>query len=120
MLLVSPEFKCSNEMLTIVAMISVQNVFMRPKDAAKAADEAKAQYAHEDSDHITLLNVYYHYKQSGATKEYCYENFLNFRSLQAADSVREQLARIMVKLKLPLLSTDYRYVERLPSVRRPL
>ena len=42
MLLISPEFSCSNEMLSIVAMISVNNVFMRPKEAAKAADEAKA------------------------------------------------------------------------------
>ena len=46
MLLISPEFSCSNEMLSIVAMISVNNVFMRPKEAAKAADEAKAQFAH--------------------------------------------------------------------------
>jgi HrpA-like RNA helicase len=39
MLLVSPEFKCSNEMLSIVALLSVPNIFMRPKEAAKAADE---------------------------------------------------------------------------------
>ena len=44
MLLISPEFSCSNEMLSIVAMISVNNVFMRPKEAAKATDEAKAQF----------------------------------------------------------------------------
>ncbi len=30
MLIVSPEFKCSNEILTIAAMLSVPNVFVRP------------------------------------------------------------------------------------------
>lgn len=29
-------------------MLSVPNVFMRPKEAAKEADEAKAQFAHLD------------------------------------------------------------------------
>jgi pre-mRNA-splicing factor ATP-dependent RNA helicase DHX15/PRP43 len=39
MLLISSEFGCSNEIVSIVAMVSVANVFMRPKEAAKAADE---------------------------------------------------------------------------------
>ena len=29
-------------------MLSVPNVFMRPREAAKAADEAKARFAHID------------------------------------------------------------------------
>lgn len=41
MLLISPDYKCSNEILTIVALLSVPNIFMRPKEAAKAADEGK-------------------------------------------------------------------------------
>ena len=38
--------RCSNEILSIAAMLSVPNVFMRPREAAKAADEAKARFAH--------------------------------------------------------------------------
>jgi pre-mRNA-splicing factor ATP-dependent RNA helicase DHX15/PRP43 len=63
MLLISPEFNCSNEMLSIVAMLSSASIFMRPREAAKAADEAKAQFAHTDGDHLSLLNVYHAYKQ---------------------------------------------------------
>ena len=40
------------QMLSIVALLSVPNVFMRPKEAAKAADEAKAQFAHIDGSYI--------------------------------------------------------------------
>lgn len=46
-------------------MLSVPNVFVRPREAAKAADEAKARFAHIDGDHLTLLNVYHAYKQHG-------------------------------------------------------
>jgi len=40
--------RCSNEIISIAAMLSVPNVFMRPREAAKAADEAKAPFAHVD------------------------------------------------------------------------
>ena len=50
-------------MLSIVALTSVPNIFMRPKEAAKAADESKAQFSHVDGDHLTLLNAYQAYKQ---------------------------------------------------------
>jgi hypothetical protein len=35
-------------MLSIVAMLSTPNIFMRPKSAQKAADEAKARFSHVD------------------------------------------------------------------------
>jgi hypothetical protein len=49
-----------------------------------AKDEAKAQFSHSDGDHLTLLNAYHAYKQAGgvSSKDWCYENFLNYRSLQ--------------------------------------
>lgn len=94
-------------MLSIVAMLSVPNVFMRPKDKMYEADEAKAQFSHSDSDHLTLLNAYHAYKQSGDSKEWCYENYINYRSIQAAESVRDQLAKMMKKQGFPLISIDF-------------
>ncbi|PIA28042.1 hypothetical protein AQUCO_07300016v1 [Aquilegia coerulea] len=67
MLVVSPGFNCSNEILSISAMLSVPNCFVRPREAQKAADEAKAQFGHIDGDHLTLLNVYHAYKQNSET-----------------------------------------------------
>lgn len=80
---------------------------MRPKDAAQEADDAKAQFSHNEGDHLSLLNVYHAYKQNGSSKDWCYNNFVNYRSVQSADNVREQLARILKKLSLPLVSLDY-------------
>ena len=120
MLLVAPDYSCSNEVLTIVAMLSVPNVFMRPKEAAKAADEAKSQFAHAEGDHLTLLNAYIAYKQAGEGTDWCYENFINFRSMQSADSVREQLGRLLKKMGIPLVSTDFDSHEYFVNIRRAL
>jgi pre-mRNA-splicing factor ATP-dependent RNA helicase DHX15/PRP43 len=91
---------------------------MRPKEAAKAADEAKAQFAHVDGDHLSLLNAYYAYKQSGDSKEWCYDNFINYRSIQSADNVRDQLARLLRKLNVPLVSTDFSSPDYYNNIRR--
>jgi pre-mRNA-splicing factor ATP-dependent RNA helicase DHX15/PRP43 len=108
-------------MCAIVALLSAPNIFLRPKDAAKEADTCKAQYAHYDGDHLTLLNAYYAYKQiqeqsSSTITTWCYDQFLNYRSLQQVDNIYSQLQRIMNKLQLPLISVsmaDENYYENI-------
>ena len=39
-------------------MLNMPNVFLRPKDQSNKADMCKAQFVHQDGDHLTLLNVY--------------------------------------------------------------
>lgn len=50
---------CDNQFVPLVP-----NCFVRPREAQKAADEAKAGFGHIDGDHLTLLNVYHAYKQN--------------------------------------------------------
>lgn len=119
MLVASPEFNCSNEILSIAAMLSVPNVFVRPRESARAADEAKERFAHAEGDHLTLLNVYHAYKQN-ESGDWCYQNFLNHRSLKSADSVRSQLARICTRAGISLVSTDFSSPEYYRNIRRAL
>lgn len=58
-LLTSVGLLCDNQFLSLVP-----NCFVRPREAQKAADEAKARFGHIDGDHLTLLNVYHAYKQN--------------------------------------------------------
>jgi pre-mRNA-splicing factor ATP-dependent RNA helicase DHX15/PRP43 len=104
----SSQFNCTQEMLSIVAMLNVPNPFIRPNNEKKGADAAKAELDHEEGDHLTLLNVYQLYKQneSNAAK-WAYENYLNIRCLKSADNVRSQLERYMVKMGLPSTSTPF-------------
>lgn len=108
MLIGSPAFKCSEEILTIVALLSVPNVFVRPASARKRADEAKMAFAHPDGDHLTLLNVYDGFNSDEAHSvglhQWCRDNFLSYRSLSSGQNVRSQLRRIMVSHDLELVS----------------
>ncbi|XP_011040915.1 PREDICTED: probable pre-mRNA-splicing factor ATP-dependent RNA helicase [Populus euphratica] len=120
MLVVSPEFNCSNEILSISAMLSVPNCFVRPREAQKAADEAKARFGHIDGDHLTLLNVYHAFKQNNEDPSWCYENFINHRALKAADNVRQQLVRIMARFNLKLCSTDFNSRDYYINIRKAI
>lgn len=108
MLIGSPAYSCSEEILTIVAMLSVPNVFVRPALARKRADEAKLSFAQADGDHLTLINVYEAFISPEASKigthKWCRDNFLSYRSLTSAKNVRNQLQRLMQKYDLQLIS----------------
>ena len=57
-LIISTELGCAEEVLTVTAMLSVENPFYRPKDKAPQADAKRAKFLHPDGDHVTLLIVY--------------------------------------------------------------
>ncbi|KAF9977879.1 DEAH-box ATP-dependent RNA helicase prp43 [Actinomortierella ambigua] len=107
MLIESPKYGCSNEILSIVALLNVPLVFVRPPNERKAADEAKAQFEHPDGDHLSLLNVYHAYKTAGEDQKWCYDNYCNYRSLKSADNVRSQLKRYMERADLDLVSMPF-------------
>uniref|UniRef100_A0A7N2R3I7 RNA helicase n=1 Tax=Quercus lobata TaxID=97700 RepID=A0A7N2R3I7_QUELO len=90
------------------------------KEAQEAADEAKARFGHIDGDHLTLLNVYHAYKQNNEDLLWCYENFVNQRVLKAADSVRQQLVRIMARFNLRLCSTNFNCRDYYINIRKAM
>ncbi|QHS73218.1 DEAH-box ATP-dependent RNA helicase PRP43 [Saccharomyces paradoxus] len=124
MLIGSFEFQCSQEILTIVAMLSVPNVFIRPTKDKKRADDAKNIFAHPDGDHITLLNVYHGFKSDEAYEygihKWCRDHYLNYRSLSAADNIRSQLERLMNRYNLELNTTDYESPKYFDNIRKAL
>lgn len=120
MLITSCDFKCSNEILSITAMLSVPQCFVRPADQQKAADESKIKFTHEFGDHLTLLNVYHAFKQNKDDPDWCYDNFINYRALKAIDNARLQLERIMDRLQLKRVSTDFSNKEYYNNIRKAL
>ena len=111
-ILTAEKSRCVNEVSTIVAMLNVPNVFLRPKDQQQEADAAKSRFAHEDGDHLTLLNLFNAFKIKKENPDWCYDHYINFRGLKAANDIREQLLSIMLKLGLkvqsrPITDPDY-------------
>lgn len=120
MLITSCEYNCSNEALSITAMLSVPQCFVRPNEAKKAADESKMRFAHIDGDHLTLLNVYHAFKQNHEDTQWCYDNFINYRSMKSADNVRQQLSRIMDRFNLRRTSTEFTSKDYYINIRKTL
>ena len=58
MLLVGVELGCSDEILTIVSMLSAPSIFFRPSDRAEESDAAREKFFVPESDHLTLLHIY--------------------------------------------------------------
>ena len=123
MLISSPEFYCSNEILSLTALLSVPQIFVRPISARKRADEMKNLFAHPDGDHLTMLNVYHAFKGPEAQanpKQWCHDHFLSLRALQSADNVRMQLKRIMETQEIELVSTPFENKDYYSNIRRAL
>jgi len=108
-LLTSVELGCAEELLTIVAMLSVQNVFYRPKDKQTQADQRKAKFHQPEGDHLTILTVYEAWKAAKFSNPWCYENFIQARSMRRAQDVRKQLLQLMDRYKLDVMSCGKNY-----------
>uniref|UniRef100_A0A8C2B0C1 RNA helicase n=1 Tax=Cyprinus carpio TaxID=7962 RepID=A0A8C2B0C1_CYPCA len=98
---------CSEEILTIAAMLSVNNsIFYRPKDKVVHADNARMNFVVPGGDHIVLLNVYTQWVESGYSTQWCFENFIQFRSMKRARDVRDQLEGLMDRIEVELCSCN--------------
>uniref|UniRef100_A0AAR2LJC6 RNA helicase n=1 Tax=Pygocentrus nattereri TaxID=42514 RepID=A0AAR2LJC6_PYGNA len=107
MILASEQYKCSEEVLTIAAMLSVNNsIFYRPKDKVVHADNARMNFVVPGGDHLVLLNVYTQWVESGYSTQWCFENFIQFRSMKRARDVREQLEGLMDRIEVEVCSAN--------------
>jgi ATP-dependent RNA helicase DHX8/PRP22 len=104
MLIISSELGCADEILTIVAMLSVENPFYRPKEKAAQADAKKNKFNQADGDHLTLLAIYEAWKASKFSNPWCFENFIQARAIRRAQDVRKQLVTIMDRYKMDITS----------------
>lgn len=111
MLLASVDLGCSEEILTVVAMLGVQSVFYRPKEKQGQADQKKSKFHQPEGDHLTLLTVYNQWKNNRFSSPWCFENFIQARSLKRAQDVRKQLVTIMDRFKLDIVSAGRNYVK---------
>ncbi|KDE08045.1 hypothetical protein MVLG_01746 [Microbotryum lychnidis-dioicae p1A1 Lamole] len=114
-LLDSAEFGCSNEILTIAAMSSVQNVFIMDEGDSVRHELERRKFIVEEGDHLTHLNVYNAFVKHGRkASKWCHTHRLNFKALSRALSIRTQLKKYLQRFEIPLIScgTDHAKVRR--------
>lgn len=107
LVITSCDYRCSDEMLTIVSMLSVPSVFYRPKERLEESDAAREKFFDPSSDHLTLLNVYQQWAANGRKDGWCVRHFLHPKALHRAEEIRNQIKDIMASLKMELVSAGY-------------
>jgi pre-mRNA-splicing factor ATP-dependent RNA helicase DHX38/PRP16 len=114
LLITSVEYGCSEEMLTIVSMLSVPSVFYRPKERQEESDAAREKFFVPESDHLTYLHVYTQWRSNGYSDGWCTRHFLHPKALRRAKEIREQLGDIMKMQKMDMVScgTDWDVVRK--------
>ena len=114
LIITSEEYGCSEEMLTIVSMLSVPSVFYRPKERQEESDAAREKFFVPESDHLTLLHVYTQWKSNGYSDAWCVRHFLHPKTVRRAKEIREQLQDIMKMQKMELIScgTDWDVIRK--------
>lgn len=103
MLIKSVELQCSEEMITIVAMLSVPaNFYSFGRD-----HEETRSFSNSYGDHLMFLDVYNKWKNSGYDDEWCKNRKIEYRNMCKARQIRRHLEGIMHRYNLPLISCGW-------------
>ncbi len=118
-LLSAPAMGCLSEILSIAAMTSLQGaVWFHHDGEKKATESARRKFAVDEGDHLTLLNVYQAFVSKGKKdSKWCRDNFLNYKSMTRAVSIRAQLKRYLERFGIDVdetLATNKR-VDEVPD-----
>lgn len=96
----SRQLDCHAAVLPIVAMLSVESVFVRPsnKEEAEGALEVHKELAEAGggtSDFSTLLAIYQLATENSSPRRWCREHFVHWRAIKTAQSIHQQLQSIL-------------------------
>eukprot|EP00547_Thalassionema_nitzschioides_P017935 CAMPEP_0194246186 /NCGR_PEP_ID=MMETSP0158-20130606/14615_1 /TAXON_ID=33649 /ORGANISM="Thalassionema nitzschioides, Strain L26-B" /LENGTH=1076 /DNA_ID=CAMNT_0038982033 /DNA_START=17 /DNA_END=3247 /DNA_ORIENTATION=- len=98
----SEHHKCTSEVLSSVSMLSLgASVFFRPKEKAVHADNARLNFARGGGgDHIALMRCYDEWASTDFNSQWCYENFVQIKSMKKARDIREQLQGLCERVEI--------------------
>ncbi|PVF96219.1 putative PRP2-RNA-dependent ATPase of DEAH box family [Serendipita vermifera] len=100
-IMASEQYGCTEEVLSIVAMLGESgSLFYRPKDKKMHADKAKQNFFRTGGDMFMLLNIWEQWSEANYSQAWCYENFVQFKTLSRARDVRDQLAGLCERVEI--------------------
>ena len=109
MLLAASELNSLNEVSIIVSALSIQDPREKPADKMPQAEAKHAQFKAEDSDFLSLLNVWNSFEEqkkhlsNSKLRKYCQENFLSYIRMREWHDIHAQIMQVAkgdLKLKL--------------------
>ncbi|NWQ81030.1 DHX33 helicase, partial [Columbina picui] len=106
-ILMSSKFHCTEEILTIVSLLSVDSVLHNPPARREEVQSVRKKFISSEGDHLTLLSIYRAFRNVGGNKGWCKENFVNSRNMMLVSDVRAQLRDICVKVTCAILHFNF-------------
>ncbi|XP_057777374.1 pre-mRNA-splicing factor ATP-dependent RNA helicase DEAH10-like [Salvia miltiorrhiza] len=117
-LVVANQFNCLEEMLIIVALLSVESIYYAPREKLEESRTALRSFSSLEGDHLTLLKIYRasdefleNSKLVGSSdkaekklRKWCKQNFINSRSLKHARDIHSQIQRNVQQMGLGVTS----------------
>lgn len=106
MLLEARQQQCLSEVLIIAAALSVQDPRERPQDKQQAADEKHRLWRHEDSDFLTLVNLWQAFDEErqqdsqNQLRKWCKKHFLSYMRLREWRDTHRQLHLLAKEMEL--------------------
>eukprot|EP01114_Cavostelium_apophysatum_P006839 TRINITY_DN18340_c0_g1_i1.p1 TRINITY_DN18340_c0_g1~~TRINITY_DN18340_c0_g1_i1.p1 ORF type:complete len:273 (-),score=85.53 TRINITY_DN18340_c0_g1_i1:384-1202(-) len=104
-------------MLSLIGMMSIENLFYRPSDKQQqeeAEELRKELYLDADlklknnmsGDHFFLLHLYNKWLDHRKSRGWCKDNFIQARHMEEAHEIRSQVADIMKQQRIEVLSSS--------------
>ena len=100
----SCDLECSEEIVSIVALLLVRNVLLRPPNKTYDAARAHGKFENDGGDILTMLNAYLSFCEHGKKIEWCKEQYLNWKALNHACKIRETLVNVLEMFGVELKS----------------
>ncbi|KAL6839139.1 hypothetical protein ACP4OV_031030 [Aristida adscensionis] len=108
MIVASEKYKCSDEVISIASMLSIGNsIFYRPKDKQVHADNARLNFHTGNVGEPYSTNeciVYNSWKETDYSTQWCYENYIQVRSMKRARDIRDQLEGLLERVEIEVCS----------------
>ncbi|CEI93326.1 Putative Adenosinetriphosphatase [Rhizopus microsporus] len=103
----SEKYECTDEVVSICAMLSEQSSLLyRPKDKKILADTAHQNLVKPGGDHLTLLNIWNQWVETDYSVQWCYENFIQVKTMERVRNVRDQLVQLLDRVEVKLAITS--------------
>eukprot|EP00045_Choanoeca_perplexa_P016059 m.211780 g.211780 ORF g.211780 m.211780 type:complete len:683 (-) comp17156_c0_seq1:1776-3824(-) len=100
-MLATTRFPCLDELLSVVALLSVEGIFYVPNKARDKAHQAIGKFRAASGDHATYLNAFRQYKKMKSNRQWCYDHFINVRNMKTVQDIRDQLKDICKRTEVP-------------------
>lgn len=121
MLLAAEKQHCLTEVAIIVAALSIQDPREKPADKMQQAESKHAVFKHEESDFLTLLNLWNEFEQqkkhlsNNKLRKYCKDNFLSYIRIREWHDIHSQIMQIIkgdLKLRPNMMEASYGEIHR--------